>query len=248
MLTPSPFSEGIMNLRALLPTIMATLFLSASAQAQDNGFFAGLDVSGGLASGSSDTTNGGADFAGGGVVDNVKFGETLGIGGHIGYRFTPSFSAFIGYQYVQGSVNWDANFPLFNITSDFKGDAISNVLMGNLAYDWALSEVTSIRASAGLGMSIDSLSDVVETDRGTGLFLADVADHTRTSPAAQLGAGIQHKITSNMVLGLNAAVSYTDSFETGNTRSGNLGVTSITPYRIDDVWRANLGVSIRFKL
>ena len=40
----------------------------ATVLADETGFFAGLDVLGGIAGGSSDTTNGGAPFAGGGVV------------------------------------------------------------------------------------------------------------------------------------------------------------------------------------
>lgn len=49
----------------------------------------------------------------------------------------------------------------------------------------------------------------------------------------------------NATLGLNASLGYTGSFETGDTRSGNLGVTSVGPYKLADVWRADLGVSLR---
>lgn len=228
-------------------TTIAALLLPASALAQDSRFFAGLDASAGLALGSSSTTNGGAAFAGGGVVDNVTFGETLGVGGHFGYRLDPSLSTFVSYGHFRGSVSWDADFPLFGVASNFRGNAVSNVVMGNMTYDWALSDTTSMRASAGLGVSINSLSSVVETDEGTGVFLADVANHTRISPTAEISAGIQHRVTPNTVLGLHAAVSYAGGFETGDTRSGNLGVTPITPYKIDHVWRANLGASIRFE-
>jgi hypothetical protein len=237
----------IMISKLLLSALIAAFLVPAPACAEDTGFFAGLDVSGGVASGSSRTTDGGAPWAGGGVVDNVKFGNTTGIGGHAGYRFDPALSGFISYQHIRGDVSWDASFPMFGVASDFKGIATSNVVMGNLAYDFALSDMTSIRASVGVGLSFNTLSNVVETDRGTGFFLDDVADRTRTSPAAQVGAGIQHKIASNAVLGLTAAASYTGGFETGSTRSGNLGITAITPYKIDDVWRASLSASIRYE-
>lgn len=95
--------------------------------------------------------------------------------------------------------------------------------------------------------SVFRRSSVVETDKGTGLFLADVANHTRVSPAAQIGAGIEYKFSSASLLGLSAAVGYGGGFKTGNTRSGNLGATPINPYKIDDVWRANLGATIRFR-
>lgn len=232
--------------KLLLSTVIAASFSSASAFAEDTGFFAGLDVTGGMASGSSSTTKGGAAIAGGGVVDNVKFGGTIGVGGHAGYRLNPAVSAFISYQHVQGDVGWDAVFPLFGVASSFNGAAISNAAMGNMAYDLALSDTTSIKTSVGAGLSFNALSGIVETDKPTGLFLSDVADHTHISPTAQIGAGIQHTISPNVVLGLNASVSYTGSFETGSTRSGNLGVTAITPYKINDVWRAGLGASMRF--
>lgn len=222
----------------------AVLLFPGSAMAEGGVFFAGFDVSGGWASGSSHTTNGGADFAGGGVVGNVDFGHTLGIGGHIGYRFGSSLSASISYQHIRGDVSWDATFPLFDVTSGFDGNATSHLILGNLAYDWALSDTTAIRASAGAGLALNSLSGVIETDVGTGLFLADVADHTRTSPAGQIGLGLHHRITPDVTLGLNAAVSYTGGFATGDTRSGNLGITPITPYRISDVWRTSLGASM----
>jgi len=229
----------------LSATIAASVF-PAFALAGDTGFFAGLDVTGGVASGSSHTTNGGAAIAGGGVVDNVKFGDALGVGGHVGYKFNPALSVFISYQHVQGDVSWDANFPLFGVASNFDGTAISNAVLGNIAYDWALSDATSIIATAGIGLSFNSLSGIVESDQATGLFLSDVADHTQVNPMVQLGAGIDHKISANIVLVLSVSVSYTGEFETGDTRSGNLGITSIAPYKIDDVWRANLGISMRF--
>lgn len=236
-----------MTPKLLIPALIAASFIPLPASADNTGFFAGLDLSGGAAFGSSKTTDGGASWAGGSVVDNVKFGNTTGIGGHAGYRFDPALSGFISYRHVRGDVSWNATFPMFGVASDFRGGAVSNVILGHLAYDFALSDATSIRASAGVGLSLNSLANIVETDLESGFFLADVADHTRISPAAQIGAGLQHRFAPNAMLGLNASVSYTGGFETGGTRSGNLGITTITPYRIDDVWRTELSASIQFE-
>lgn len=241
-----PGGGRAMASRQLILALAAAACLPLPAFAQDTGFFAGVDVTGGMASGSSSTTDGGAAIGGGGVVDNVDFGETFGVGGHIGYRFSPALSAFISYQHVRGDVSWDANFAKGGI-SGYEGTAISNAVMGNLAYDLALSDATMLRATAGLGLSFNTLSGVVETDKLSGAFLTDVADHTRISPAAQIGAGIEHKFTPNLALGLNASVGYSGGFETGDTRSGNAGITPITPYKIDDVWRASLGASLRME-
>ncbi|ABE62556.1 conserved hypothetical protein [Nitrobacter hamburgensis X14] len=233
-------SPGLLGLAAL-----ATIAFPLSAFATEQGFFAGLDVSGGAAFGSSRTTNGGAPFAGGGVVGNVKLGEVVGVGGHVGYRFDPAMSAFISYQHSRGDIGWEANFPLYGVSSRFEGEAISNAILGNVAYEFPLSDATSIRTTAGLGMTFNTLSQVVETDKPTGIFVADLANHTKIGAAAQVGLGLRHKIASNVVVGLDGLIAYADGFETGNARSGNLGITDINPYRIDDVWRATLSASIK---
>ncbi len=235
-------AQGLLRL-----AVLAIVIFPVSALAGEQGFFAGPDVFGGTAFGSSSTTNGGAPFAGGGVAGDVKFGETWGIGGHVGYRFDPAISTFISYQHIRGDIGWNAIFPLYGISSRYEGSAISNAVLGNVAYEFPLSAATRVRTTAGLGIAFNTLSGVVETDRPSGLFLADVANHTKVSAIAQVGLGIQHRIAQNVVVGLDGVIAYAGGFETGNTRSGNLGITDINPYRIDDVWRANLSGSIRFE-
>ena len=234
-----------------LATILPTIF-PLIALADETGFFAGIDVHGGTAHGHSSTKNGGGNPTtntpgAGGIVKSVKFKGTTGIGAHVGYRFNESLSTFISYQHIRGKLGWDASYPIFwGVSSSFDGTATSNILMGNIAYEWPLTELTSVRASAGLGVAYNSLSNITEIDKATGTFVSKVANHREISPAAQIGAGLRHKISSNIVLGLDALVSYTGGFETGATRSGNLGVTRINAYEIDDVWRASLGASMTF--
>jgi hypothetical protein len=231
----------------LILAVVVSLSFPVSALAEETGFFAGVDVFGGTASGSSDTRDGGASIAGGGVVNDVKFGKTIGIGGHIGYRFDPAISAFVSYQHINGDIGWDADFPLFGVSSKFDGTAISNAILGNVAYDLPLSDSTTVGATVGVGITFNTLSDVVEKDEATGSFLADVEDHTKVSPIAQAGISVQHRITPHAVLGLNASFAYTGGFETGDTRKGNSGTTDINPYEIDDVWRASLGASAQYE-
>lgn len=224
----------------------ALVALPAAAHAQDTGLFAGVDVSTGIAGGSSDTTDGGAPFAGGGVVEDVDFGQTLGIGGHIGYKFNRSTSISLNYQHVRGDISWRADFPLYGVASDFEGKAVSDTIMANLAYEHPLSDTLAIRASAGGGVAFNRMSNVVETDVASGQFLSDVASRSRTKPVGQLGAGFRYKVMPNAALGLDAIFAWSGGYETGNTRSGNLGITDINPYRINDVWRASLGASFRY--
>lgn len=230
-----------------LALLLCACALPCTAVAEDAGAFGGVDVLGGVASGSSSTIDGGAPSVGGGIVGDVELGPTMGLRGHLGYRFDSSWSAFVSYQHIAGDVNWTADFPVFGVSSAFNGTAASDAILGNIAYDLRLSDTTVFRAAAGLGVSFNTLSDVIETDAPTGAFLARLAAHTTIAPTAQVEAGIEHAVTSNTTLGLGASLAYVGGFETGNTRHGNLGTTAINPYRIDDVWRANIAASIRVR-
>ncbi len=222
-----------------------TGLVPVAAQAEDGPLFAGIDLAAGLAAGTSSTTNGGAAFAGGGVVNNIGFDPALGLGGHLGYRFDPAWTGQLRYSHTRGGVRWDADFTLIGATSQFAGTASSDVIMGQVNHDWALSPSTALTTGLGLGVSFNTLSGVVETDQGTGTFLSDVEHHTMINPAAQLQLGLEHTLAPGAILGLEAGVAYAGAFETGATRRGNLGVTSIQPYRLDHVWRASLGASFK---
>lgn len=227
-----------------ISSVVVLIILPAMAQAQAPGFFAGLDTSVGIAHGSSDTSDGGG-FGGGGIVKDVKFGNAAGIGAHAGYQFDRNLSGFVSYQHVRGDIDWAAEFPGFGQRLDFSGKATSNAILVNLAYGWNVSDATTIRATAGVGATHNKLSNVTETYQGA--FVSDVEKHTKLSPMVQVGASLQHQLSTNAVLGLNAMVAYTGGFRTGNTRKGNLGVSEINPYEIDDVWRASLGVSLNVR-
>jgi len=243
-----------MNANPVLPLMFALMILPAAAAAQPlqpsqsppSGFFAGLDVSGGMAHGSSSTRDGGAPFAGGGIVRNLKFDNTVGIGGHAGYRFD-AWSVFLSYAHIQGDVGWDADFPKAGIASGFAGSAASDVILANVAYEFPLSDALALGASGGVGVAFNSLSGIDERDLGSGQFLSHVAGHTETSPAARLGLGLRYRMGRDLEWGLDASLLYTGGFRTGDTRRGNQGVTGIVPYEIDDVWRADLGVSFRYR-
>ncbi|MHA3903267.1 hypothetical protein ACTPOE_06780 [Castellaniella sp. WN] len=90
--------------RMLLPVLVLSACVPVSGLAGEPGFFSGLDTSAGMAQGFSGTRDGGASFAGGGIVDDMKFGNTTGIGGHAGYRLDPSWPLFLSYQYIRGDV------------------------------------------------------------------------------------------------------------------------------------------------
>lgn len=233
-------------LRGIMLSLMAaSMVLSEPAIADESGFFAGVDAFGTSTRASSNTRNGGAAFAGGGVVKNVDFDGAAGIGGHAGYRFDSAWSAFASYGYSRGDVSWDAVFPAFGVASSFSGSATTQMVLGNVAYDFAITPKATASISAGAGIAFNALSDVVERDKPTSLFLSDVKNHTQASPVVRIGVGYRYRVTRHVVLGADAAVARMGGFRTGDTRSGNLGVTDITPYRMHDAWQASLGASMR---
>lgn len=236
---------GMLILSAVIPA-----FFPVGAAAGKQNFFAGLDVFAGMAFGSSSTKDGGGlpPFgAADGVVGNVRFGETVGVGGHVGYRFDPAWSASISYHHIFGDIRWDATFPAFGSVSRIAGDATSDVLVANVIHMRHLSDATALSLKAGLGVGFNRLSDLVETRKADGHFISNVAGKTKAAPVAQIGAGVLHSFSPNATIGFDALLSYAGGFETGSTRRGNLGVTGINPYRIENVWRTNLGVSARFE-
>ena len=120
-------------------------------------------------------------------------------------------------------MSWDAAFSTYGGSSGFDGDATSDLIMGNIAYTRPLS------------------------DKASGLFVSNVASHTKTSPTAQIGLGIQHKVTQRATIGLDGTFVYAGGFEAGDTRRGNLGVMSINTYKIDNVWRGSLGAALKIE-
>lgn len=226
--------------------LFAAACLAASSAAAE-GFFAGLDISGGTAFGKADGKDGGAPWAGGSEVTGLRFGPAIGVGGYAGYRINSAFALSASYQHLRGSIGWEAEFPRFGVTSIYAGTAATDLILGHASYHIPLGNRSAVELKAGAGLAINTLSSVAETDKGTGIFLADVENGSRTNAAGQLGVGLSHHFTSKVALGLSATASYVGGFETGDSRSGNLGVTPIVPYRIDDVWRINLGGTLRVR-
>lgn len=92
---------------------------------------------------------------------------------------------------TDGGVSWDAEFAMIAVTSHFEGRAISDVIMANIAFDRHLTEASSVALHAGLGLSVNRLSAIVETDVGTGIFLSDVAEYALVRPAARISIDIE---------------------------------------------------------
>lgn len=225
--------------------VQCRLALSSSAAVAED-FFAGLDVSWGKVSGGSRTTNGGGAIGGGGTVYDLAFRQSLGVGMHAGYRLDHAFSASVSYEYIQTGVSWKASYvdPLAG-DGAFDGSAVSNLLMANATFRHPISDSTSFELRGGLGAAINVLANVVETDITSGALVSNVGQGVSVSPAARLGVGLSHEIAPHALLALNTSATYLGGFTTGETRFGNLGTTAITPYTIENAWRAEISASLR---
>ena len=237
-----------MTAKGWFPAALAAMLVASPVIADDTGFFVGGSVFAEKTFGSSSSTTGGALWGGGGIVDNVRFGTGAGGGLQAGYRFDDARAVFVSYDYSRSDVRWDAAFPLLgpSVISSFDGTAVSNALMGNFAYDFALSEATHLQASVGAGLSLNTLLKIRETVFNNGGFISNLENHTQISPVAQLGSSLTHHITPGITLSLNASASYARGFETGNSRSDNVVTTDITPYEIENIWRTKVGTALRF--
>jgi hypothetical protein len=86
-----------------------------------------------------------------------------------------------------------------------------------------------------VGVGFNTLSGVVETNKPTGEFLADLADHTKTDIIARVGLGLRHRIAQNVVVGLDGSIAYVGGFETGNTPLRDRRCLARKPQRFDQI-------------
>lgn len=229
-------------LAAAVAMLGSTVPAIAQDQAGTGGFFADVNAGGVFRSGTSSTTNGGESRTG--VVSGVRFSEAFAIGGHLGYRLNPEWSAFVSYDHVSGDANWDVDFQLAG-TSNFKANAASNIFLGNVAYSHALDTATSLTIGAGAGVSVNALGRAEESHVIHGHY-ATVDAQTIVSPAVRASIGIAHRIAPQVSLGLNASISYLGAFESGSARDyPGLGRQVIGPYRLSDVSGAAITASLK---
>lgn len=224
----------------------ALIALAAPASAQDwseGGFFVGVDTGIAFRSGTTRTTDGGA--GGAGIGSGVRFSEAFAIGGQLGYRLSPEWSAYLSYDHVSGDVSWRADFP-DGSASEFNGKAASNIFLGNVAYSHAFAEATRLTLGLGAGVAVNSLNKVAEIEPGVGPY-AWVDAHTAVSPSARISIGVEHQLSSQVSIGLGASISYIGNFATGNVRDfgGPGGREAINPYTISDVWGAAVTASLK---
>ncbi|WP_150522868.1 outer membrane beta-barrel protein [Roseibium sediminis] len=211
---------------------------TAAAEPAEQGWFADIGAGASFRSATSDTKNGGASFTG--TVSDVKFDTALTVGGRVGYQFSSALGVFMSYDYVGGDVRWFAAFPRASQRARFDGEAQSHVILANVSYSMDVSSSTSVSAIAGLGLSINRLSDIDESPETTRVAYATVDSHTQTGFAARGGVEVSHALTEAFELKLGANLDYYGKFRTGDSRQFGTTTQAIGAYELGNAWGGSL--------
>jgi hypothetical protein len=223
--------------------LIAASFFPSAAFAADDAFFFAVEGVHHWRHGSSNTVDGGSPTVNGGAVKDVKFSDANGIGASFGYRLDPQWSIFASYQYVKSDISWWVDFTT---ASDFKfrGEAESHLSLLNVAYNFDLTERTSLEAAAGLGLSINKLDKLTEMTSATSAWVANHHGSTQHDFAGQISAAVNHQFTDNLSFQVKGNIGYTGRFATKDFRTSS-SIQAINPYVIDDVWSASIGASLK---
>ena len=225
--------------------LVAASALSATAEdISNNGYFAGIEFGVGQRSGTSDTTDGGAAYGGGGTVRDVNFDNSSIVRGHFGYHLTPKVSIWGSVAQSDADVRWVTQFAAGGSTY-FAGEAVSQTVMANVGYSEEVKPGTTVKLSAGLGVARNTLKNVGEGTDWENSF-AQVAKGTKTNLAVQFGAGVEQELGDMFSVGGGVDVAYLGGYQTGDSRSfGGGSPQAIGRYEIDDVWEPSVSLFVK---
>ncbi|MEP1442483.1 MAG: hypothetical protein ABJK39_05685 [Hyphomicrobiales bacterium] len=237
----------------------SSCFLTGAAFAEDDvsadvfrtgGFYGAVEAGASFRSGSTNTTNGGSAFGGGGVSRDVEFGSAYSIGGRLGYEVSPKFSYFISYDHIDGDLDFRADFPaIANFDQRYGGKATTDLVLANVAYSMPILKSSRLKLGLGVGVAFNEFRDIVENAPPPNPFFAIVDDGQTTNFAARVTAGIEHDFNDSLSFTLNAGLDYYGDFETGSSRL-NFGAPPADPigeYEIENVWGATVSGAFTYR-
>ena len=231
--------------RALL-LLIASAIPAMSEDIGNTGYFVGLDLGVGQRSGTSSTVDGGAAYGGGGTVRDVAFDNSSIVRGHFGYHLTPKVSIWGSVAQSDADVRWVTQFAVGGATY-FAGEAVSQALMANVGYSEEVKPGTTVKLSAGLGVTRNTLKNVGEGTDWENAF-AQVAKDTKTNLAVQFGAGVEQELGDMFSVGGSIDIAYLGGYQTGDSRSfGGGSPQAIGRYEIDDVWEPSVSLFVKAK-
>ena len=229
---------------------MALIIASAIPAMAENigntGYFAGIEFGVGQPSGTSNTTDAGAAYGGGGTVRDVKFDNSKIVRGHFGYNLTSKVSIWGTIAQSNTDVRWATDFAAGG-TTYFAGEAVSRTVMANVGYSEQVGSSTAINVHAGAGVARNTLKNVGESADGVNA-IAQVAKDTKTNLALQFGAGVEHALGAMVSVGGGVDVAYLGGFQSGDYRTfGGGSPEAIGRYEIGDVWEPSVSFFVRAK-
>lgn len=195
----------------------------------------------GLGSISSDTTDGGAAFGGGGTVLDPELGSNLGLSLTYGIRLSAREDFVISAGYSRSSIDWRTRFAAVSGDALMSGQASSVTLMAGLrravpAFDGGYLETL-------FGVSRNTISNLEEASM-TGAVYADIYPESVFSPAARIAVGRDFKVSRRTQASIFGAATYLGDFSTANTRIYSDADQTITPYRFQNAVTYGVGFQI----
>ena len=202
--------------------------------------------------GDSDTTDGGAAFAGGGIVEDVELDRGGIYGAAFARRIAERWAVALEYDRVTADVAYAARYPtLGDVVDPFRGEAASDALIVSGRYTLPLGDASrwSLGFGLGVGVAFNSLEDVEEEFvPSDGIPDAFLEDGDETDFAARAAARSSYRIADRWSVFGEATALRLGQFSTGDARTLPGGASEpIEAYELE-VWTATftLGAGYRF--
>ncbi len=195
--------------------------------------------------GSSDTTTGGAVWAGDGTAHNVKFGGAYSFDATIGRRIADNWSLGLTYRRLEADIDFDASFTCCGMTWYF-GEVTSDLVLLNAIYSASLSSDGrwGFETSVGAGVALNRL-DLFEDFGPDGIADMTIESADTTEFALRASMGLRYALNESWAVHADVSLFDLGSYKTGDSRSAP--AEPIGPYEID-AWGygIGLGTSVRF--
>jgi opacity protein-like surface antigen len=234
--------------RALTSTLTSLTFsaIALAPAAAANDWFVAADTSIDQLQGSSDTTTGGAVWAGDGTVHNVKFGDAYSFGAMIGRRIAENWALGVSYRHLEADVDFYANFTCC-AASRYIGETMSDLFLVNAIYSAPLSGDGRwmFQTTVGAGVALNELDLWEDFDPWDGVADMTIERGDTSELTLRASAGLSYALDERWAVHAQAFLFDLGSFETGDTRSAPS--EPIGSYELD-AWGygVGLGVSARF--
>jgi opacity protein-like surface antigen len=164
------------------------------------------------------------------TTDSYSFERQLGFGVNAGYEFAPRWRAELEYQYA-GEFKDSADIATFTLTTQ---NAIANVIY--TAAKWYESDFY-VGLGGGAVFQTMNMSGIVFAEDGN-------SETTKTTFGGHLMLGVETKLTSDLMLGLEYRFGYRGGVELART---NISIGDTSTFTVGGQLTNSLLLGLRYK-